>query len=517
MPRPRKKEAISPAKQSPSPDVLIVGAGLGGLSLACRLAKNGLRVEIYEKNPFPGGRAAQKKVKGYTIDLGPTFLLMPGEFEELFTYCGKKMSDVLPIDLLLPSYRLHFWDVQHMDVSSNLPHMLAEIARVSPRDAPGFLRFLEHEYHVYETVYSNFIAQSPTSILDILLSGKAFSFLHADGFHSMWDHMENFFTNPKLKLAFSFQSMYLGQSPLLTPATYSIVPYVELAQGVWYPRKGIYSIVTEIEKLARELGVKIHYGKKVREMVIENNAAVGIRLENDEVIRSSTIVSDVDLPATYAKLIDAQHRKKYSDAKLKKLEYTCSAFMLYLGVDQKYEQLLHHNVFFCENYLQNFHELFEQKVLPTNPSIYVNVPSLTNPTLAPAGKHLLYVLVPVPSNDPKNALHIDWNTEKSAFADKVIEQLEKNGLTDLKKHIRMKEILTPNEWEALGGLHHGATFGLSPTFFQSSVFRPQQKSEEFKNLYFVGSSTHPGGGMPMVLISARTCAEKLLPLFPREK
>lgn len=499
------------------PDVLIVGAGLGGLALACRLAKQGLRVEIVEKNAFPGGRAAQRKVKGYTIDLGPTFLLMPGEFEELFAYCGKKMNEVLPMDLLTPSYRLHFWDAQHLDVSSNLPQMLSEITRVSPRDVPGFLRFLEHEYHVYETVYKNFIAQSPTSLLDIIFSGKAFSFLHADGFHSMWNHMDSFFINPKLKLAFSFQSMYLGQSPLLTPATYTIVPYVELAQGVWYPRKGIYSIVTEIEKLARELGVKIHYGKNVSEIVIENNTAVGIKMTNGDIVRAPKIVSDVDLPATYAKLIPVQKRKKYSDAKLKKFEYTCSAFMLYLGVDKKYAQLLHHNVFFCEDYLKNFEEIFEQKVLPTNPSIYVNVPSLTNPKLAPKGKHLLYVLVPVPSNDPKNAQHIDWDLIKNEFAEKIISQLEKNGLTDLKKHIRMKEILTPNEWEALGGLHHGTTFGLSPTFFQSSVFRPQQQSEEFKNLYFVGASTHPGGGMPMVLISARTCAEKLLSLLAGKK
>ena len=504
-----RDKTISPSSNA-KPEILIIGAGLGGLALACRLAKQGKRVEIFEKNTFPGGRAAQRKVKGYTIDLGPTFLLMPGEFEELFEYCGKKMQEVLPLDLLTPSYRLHFWDAQHLDVSSNLPEMLREIKRVSPRDIKGFLRFLEHEYAVYESVYANFIAQSPSSLLDIIASGKFLSFLHADGFHSMWDHMDQFFTNPKLKLAFSFQSMYLGQSPLLTPATYTIVPYVELAQGVWYPKNGIYSIVTEIEKLARELGVKIHYGKSVSEIMIENNSAVGIRLETNETIRAEKIVSDVDLPAAYSKLIPASARKKYSDEKLKKLEYTCSAFMLYLGVDKDYIQLLHHNVFFCEDYLKNFHELFEQKVLPTNPSIYVNVPSRTNPKLAPKGKHLLYVLVPVPSNDPKNGQPIDWDAMKGEFADKVIEQLEKNGLTDLKKHIRMKEMLTPIEWESLSGMKFGATFGLSPTFFQSSVFRPQQASEEFNNLYFVGASTHPGGGMPMVLISARTCESKIL-------
>ena len=326
----------------------------------------------------------------------------------------------------------------------------------------------------------------------------------------MWDHMDSYFSDARMKLAFSFQSMYLGQSPLLTPATYTIVPFVELTQGVWYPKHGIYSIVTEIEKMALEMGVKINYRKKVLEIVIENTTAIGVRLENGIVVRAEKIVSDVDLPATYAKLIPSHLRKKYSDIKLKKLKYTSSAFMLYLGVDADYAQLLHHNVFFCEDFLKNFQEIFEAKTLPTSPSIYVNVPTRTNPKLAPRGKQLLYVLVPVPSNDPKNGQPIDWDVEKHAFAEKIVVQLEKNGLVDLKKHIHMKEILTPNDWEALGGMSFGATFGLSPTFFQSSVFRPSQKSEEFKNLYFVGASTHPGGGMPMVLISARTCAENFL-------
>jgi phytoene desaturase len=404
-----------------------------------------------------------------------------------------------------------------MDVTPNLSEMLREITKISPQDREGFLRFLEHEHRVYELVYQNFISQSPTSLVDILLSGKAFAFLSADGFHSMWDQMNEFFIHPKIKLAFSFQSMYLGQSPLLTPATYSIVPYTELAQGVWYPEKGIYAIVTEIEKMAREMGVIIHYGKKVSEIIIENNSATGIKLENGEIIRAQKIVSDADLPATYAKLIHAQHRKKYSDKKLSKFEYTCSAFMLYLGVDKEYAQLQHHNVFFCENYLQNFRELFEEKKLPSDPSLYVNVPTLTNPKLAPKGKQLLYILVPVPSNDPKNAQHVDWEKEKHPFAEKIIQTLEKRGLVDLRKHIRMREILTPTDWEALSGMHHGATFGLSPTFLQSSVFRPAQQSEEFKNLYFVGASTHPGGGMPMVLISARVCAEKLLSFFSGKK
>lgn len=492
----------------PQEKILIIGGGLGGLALACRLAKQGNNVELFERHSTLGGRAAQKKVKGYTIDMGPTFMLMPQEFQELFAYCGKDMRDYIPIQRLDPCYRLHFANNTHVDYYSSLPEMLQELKRFAPQDLQGYLNFLAYQQEKYDIVYHHFITQPADSIAKLTLSPHVFELLNLDGFISMWDHSAKFFSNEHLRLGFSFQSMYLGESPLATPGTYSIIPFVELTQGVWYPTKGIRSIVDGIEKLAKEMGVHIHLKSAVEEILIdENNIATGIRLTTGKIISGDKVISNLDLPATYTKLIPSTKRKTYTDKKINTLKYSSSAFMLFLGIDTDYSQLEHHNVFFSENYLHNFKQLFDTMELPQDPSLYVNVPTRSNPKQAPKGKQLLYVLVPVPIRPHRNGKEWDWNTERENFANEIIMQLEKRGLKELRKHIKMKEIFTPRDWEALGGMHLGSTFGLSPIFFQSSVFRPKQQSEEFKNLYFVGASTHPGSGMPMVLISARTCEQ----------
>ena len=487
--------------------IVIIGAGLGGLALACRLAKEGDTVEIYEKNAVSGGRVAHKKVKGYSIDIGPTFVLMPQEFEELFSYCGKNFRETVPLQSLSPNYRLHFSDSTHFDMHSSLPEAVVELKRYSPNDVQGYYDFLAYHQPKFETIYSHFISKPAQSLLKTIFSPRIIDLLNADGFISMWEHTGKFFKNENLQLAFSFQSMYLGESPHATPGTYSMVPFVELTQGVWFPTNGIRSIILEIEKMAASLGVKIHYRKPVKEILIENGKATGIALANGELVSGDVIVSNVDLPAAYTKLIPPAKRKIMTDKKINLLKYSCSAFMLYLGVDKIPDSLKHHNVFFAPDYEKNFQQLFESNEISEDPSFYVNVPTLTNPKLAPKGKHLLFVLVPVPAKPNQNGNAWNWEEKKESYANMIIQKMEARGFTNLKRRIKMKEIFTPNDWESLAGMHFGSTFGLSPIFLQSSVFRPQQKSEEFSNLYFVGASTHPGSGMPMVLISARTCQE----------
>lgn len=493
--------------------VVIVGAGIGGLALAARLAHTGYTVDVYEKNPMSGGRVAQKKVKGYTIDLGPTFLLMPREFEELFTYCGETFSNYIQMEPLSPIYRLHFGDRTILDMYSSIPEMQTSFRAYDPsnveRNFQSFLDFLSYEQEKYTLVYERFITQPANSLTNLIFSRDLPKLFTLDGFHSMWDNMELFFRDDKLKLALSFQSMYVGESPFVAPGTYSIIPFVELTQGVWYPKQGIRGLMDAIEKLAKKKGVRIHYKKPVNEIIIENGVAKGIRLENGVEIHADLVVSNLDLPASYHKLIPETTRTRYSDKKLHTLKYGCSAFMLYLGVKKDYLQLQHHNVFFANDYEKNFEEIFSNKTVPQEPSIYVNVPTKTNAKLAPKGKQLLYVLVPVPYAAEKNGAKVEWAAYKHEYSRTILDTLEKYGLTELKKNVEMMELFTPEDWEKLAGMHLGSTFGLSPIFFQSSVFRPKQKSEDFKNLFFVGASTHPGSGMPLVLISARTC-EKLI-------
>jgi phytoene desaturase len=493
--------------------VLIIGAGIGGLALAARLATKGCVVDVYEKNPFTGGRVAEKKVKGYTIDLGPTFLLMPREFEELFAYCGEKFSDHIQIEPLDPIYRLHYADQSFLDMHAALPRMRESFHRYDPSSTEenfqSFLDFLSYEQGKFSIVYDRFITKPAKSLFELVLSRDFPQLFRLDGFHSMWENAGTFFTDEKLKLAVSFQSMYIGESPFVAPGTYSIIPYVEFTQGVWYPKQGIRGLVDAIEKLAKKKGAKIHLKKKVKEILIENGRAIGIRLENGDEIRADIVVSNLDLPAAYHSLIPEGMRKKYTEKKLDSLQYGCSAFMMYAGVKKGYAKLHHHNVFFSRDHKRNFEEIFRTREIPMDPSLYINVSTKTNPKLAPKGRHLLYILVPVPYHAEKDGKKVDWNTYKNEYSRKILDTLESRGLVDLKKNVEMLEIFTPDDWETLAGMHLGSTFGLSPTFFQSSVFRPNQKSEEFQNLYFVGASTHPGSGMPLVLISARTCEERI--------
>ncbi len=495
------------------PKVLIIGAGLGGLALAARLAKQGYSVDVYEKNSRIGGRAAWKKKKGYTIDLGPTFLLMPGEFEELFTYCGEKFSDHIQLEPLDPLYRLHYADGTHLDMHSSLPSMRESFVAHDPLHGEehfrSFLDFLSHEGKKFPIVYERFIARPARSIASLLFSPDIIELFRLDGFHSMWENAGAFFSEEKLRLAMSFQSMYIGESPHTAPGTYSIIPFVEFTQGVWYPRQGIRGLVEAIGELARKKGAKIHLRRPVKEIIIEGGNAIGLRLENGEEVRGDIIVSNLDLPGAYHGLIPESQRKKYTKKKLDSLKYGCSAFMIYLGVKKEYATLRHHNVFFSTDPRTNFKEIFSTRTVPGDPSIYVNVSTRTNPTLAPKGKHLLYVLVPVPYSAQRNGEKVDWAMYKEEFVRKIVDTLASRGLTQLKENAEILEVFTPDDWESLAGMHQGSTFGLSPTFLQSSVFRPNQKSEEFDRLYFVGASTHPGSGMPLVLVSARTCEKRI--------
>ena len=497
----------------PGKKILIIGAGIGGLALAARLSTKGYTVDVYEKNAFTGGRVAQKKIKGYTIDLGPTFLLMPREFEELFAYCGEKFSNHIQIEPLDPIYRLHYADQTFLDMHSSLPRMRESFYRyhssTAEKNFQSFLDFLSYEQEKFSIVYDRFITRPAKSLAELVLSWDFPYLFRLDGFHSMWENAETFFTDTKIKLAMSFQSMYIGESPFVAPGTYSIIPYVEFTQGVWYPKQGIRGLVDSIEKLAKKKGAKIHLKKKVKEILIENGKAIGIRLENGEEVHADMIVSNLDLPAAYHSLVPETKRKKYTEKKLNALQYGCSAFMMYVGVKKEYAKLQHHNVFFSGDHKRNFEEIFRTKEIPSDPSLYINVSSRTNPKLAPKGKHLLYILVPVPYSAQQDGKKVNWNDYKKEYSHKILDTLESRGLVDLKKNVEIMEIFTPDDWESLAGMHFGSTFGLSPIFFQSSVFRPNQKSEEFQNLFFVGASTHPGSGMPLVLISARTCEERI--------
>lgn len=478
----------------------IVGAGVGGLSAAIRLAHAGHDVTVFEKNDRPGGRADVIKDRGYTFDVGPTIMLMRDVLESVFTDAGRRAGDYVEFLQCSPNYRVHFHDATSVEFTPNLPRMREELERIEPGAFQQYLRFLEFGRENYDTSVNELINRPLDGLGAYLDPSLLAAVVRVKAYRKLYPYLRNFFKDERLLKALSFQTMYLGISPYDAPATFTLLPYTELAMGIWYPKGGVHQLPKAMERLAKELGVTFRYGANVERIVPGDGAVSGVRVGGkDEAF--DVVIANADLPYTYETLIP---EAKFTRAK--KLKYTSSAFMLYLGVDRKYEELEHHNVVFGEKYRETFDEIFEQRVIPADPAFYVNRPSKTDPTLAPAGGDAIYVLVPVPHQTE----NIDWKVEGPKLRERTLDLMEqKLGLKDLRQHIVVEHRIDPDDWARRYNLAKGAAFGLSHDFGQVGALRPSTRDETFKNLYFVGASTQPGTGVPLVMMSAQIVSDRL--------
>jgi phytoene desaturase len=484
-----------------SRSIAIVGAGVGGLAAAARLAHAGHRVTVFEKNAVPGGRAGQLMDRGYTWDIGPTILLMRDVVEGLFADLGRDPADYLQLTQVDPNYRIHFGDGTSAAFTPDLARIRPELDRLEPGSFKRYLDLLRFGRHSYDTSVNEIINRPLDSVFNYLNPSLLKHVLSMKAHRRLYSYLSGFFKDERLLQALSFQTMYLGISPYEAPATFLLLPYTELAMGIWFPKGGMYAVPKAIERLGRELGVTYRYKAPVDRILQEGKQVTGVRLADGTIENFDIVVANADLPYTYQKLIpEATLPRKES------LKYTSSAFMLYLGVDRKYEMLEHHNVVFGKKYRDTFKEIFDDKKLPSDPSFYVNRPSKTDPTLAPPGGDALYVLVPV----PHQTKDIDWAKEGQPFRDRIVALIEQRlGVTDLNKHIRVEHWMTPDGWQQQFNLQHGAAFGLSHGFSQVGALRPSTRDAKFKNLYFVGASTQPGTGVPLVMISGQIVAERI--------
>lgn len=484
-----------------SRSIAIVGAGVGGLSAAARLAHAGHRVTVFEKNEVPGGRAGQLVDRGFTWDIGPTILLMREVVEGLFSELGRDPANYLELTQVDPNYRIHFGDGTSAAFTPDLARIRPELDKLEPGSFAKYLDLLRFGRHSYDTSVNEIINRPLDSVFSYLNPKLLRHVLSMKAHRKLYGYLNGFFKDERLLQALSFQTMYLGISPYEAPATFLLLPYTELAMGIWFPKGGMYAVPKAIERLGRELGVTYRYRTPVVRIVQEGNRVTGVRLADGSIESFDIVVANADLPYTYEKLIPEATLPRAD-----KLKYTSSAFMLYLGVDRKYDALQHHNVVFGKKYRDTFKEIFEDKILPTDPSFYVNRPSRTDPTLAPAGCDALYVLVPV----PHQTKDIDWAKEGRPFRDRIIGLMEQRlGLKDLAKHIRVEHWMTPDNWQQQFNLQHGAAFGLSHGFDQVGALRPSTRDAKFKNLYFVGASTQPGTGVPLVMISGQIVAQRI--------
>jgi len=487
--------------------VLIVGAGIGGMATAMRLQATGrFQVTILEKNATVGGRANIREVDGFRFDTGPSLLLMTDVYRDLFAACGEDFDAWVRLIKMEPNYAVHFGDGRSMEMSSDLPKMIAELERIEPGVTLGYYRFLEDAGKKYRIGREKFVEKNFNKATDFFSAPNLKLLGQLNALDKLYTHVSQFFKSDNLRQAFSMQSMYLGISPFEAPAVYTLLPYTELAEdGLYYPEGGIYALPLAMAAVAKKLGVVIETGWNVTQIMVKEGRARGVCVDGD-VLTADLVISNVDLPYTYTDLLD-ERPAKFAEPNWKKTPFTSSAFMLYLGTDRVYPDLKHHNFFLSSDYKRNFEEIFDAKVPPRDPSFYVNAPGRTDPTVAPPGGDNLFVLVPVPHLTDQ----MRWDEgEVARFKDKVYDKLEARGLTDLRKHVVVEQVVTPHEWRDQYNLKYGAAFGLSHGILQVGWFRPANKAPTVGGLYFVGASTVPGTGVPLVCLGAKLVTERIL-------
>ena len=486
------------------PTALIIGAGLGGIATAARLARNGYDVTVLEKNAAPGGRCNRLIKDGHRFDTGATLFLMPEVFRETYEALGERLEDHLDLRRIDPTYSVHFTDGAEIALTSDLNSLERQVEEFEPGSFGGLLRFLDEGRSHYRLALDRFVGRN---------------FLHAwDYFNPLnlkliWDlkplmrHYTNighYFKDPHLKAALSFQNMYLGLSPFDAPATYSLVQYTELAGGVWFPMGGIYRVIESLVQIAEGKGVRFLYETPVEKIEVEGKRATAVRLKDGSRIAADVIVANADLPYVYSALLPDDPEVRH----LKRLRYTCSAIMFYWGFDRVYPQFGAHNVYIAPDYKGSFETIFRDRALPDEPSFYVHAPARVDPSAAPEGQDTLFVLVPVGHIDGRAGQ--DWPEMERRARSAVLRRLAGMGMPDLEEHIKFQVAYTPRAWRSLYNLERGSAFGLSHNFLQVGYMRPHNRHARYGNLYFVGSSTHPGTGLPMVLLSARLTTERVL-------
>jgi phytoene desaturase len=479
--------------------IIVVGAGPGGLTAAMLLAYRGFKVTVCEKESHVGGRNAAIVRNGYKFDTGPTFLMMKFILDEVFEEAGRHIDDYLKCVKLEPMYRLQFEDVC-LEPTTGREAMLRQLDVHFPGNRAGYDRFMAVEKVRFQRMYP--CLQKDYASLGQYLSRDMLRALPKLSIgRSLIGVLGDYFREDKLKLSFTFQSKYLGMSAWDCPGAFAILPYVEHAFGVYHVLGGLSEISEAMAKVCRELGVNLRLGAPVKQLVLEGCCVRGVELADGEIVLADETVLNADFGYAMKHLVPPGVLKKYSPEKVDARDYSCSTFMLYLGLDKVYD-LPHHTIFFAGDYKKNISDIFQNKVLSEDVSFYVRNASVTDPSLAPAGHSSIYVLVPVPNRTAR----IDWAKEKSAFRGRVIAAMEKRGgMADLRQHIREEIVFTPQTWQDMN-IQFGATFNLAHSLNQMLYFRPRNKFEELDNCYLVGGGTHPGSGLPTIYESGRIAA-----------
>lgn len=491
--------------------VLVIGSGFGGLAAAVRMAARGHAVTIVEQRDQPGGRAYVYRQDGFTFDGGPTVITAPWLLTELFTLAGRRPEDYVRLVPVDPFYRIFFADGGQFDYSGDSARMLAEIERISrypEEDAAGYLAFVELSRRIFDRGFTDLATTpflSPGPMLRIVPD-----LIKLQSYRSVYGLVSRFVRDERLRQVLSFHPLLVGGNPFRTTSIYALIHYLEREWGVWYAMGGTGAVIDALVRLFAELGGELRLNARVSQILVENGRAAGVRLATGEALAADIVISNADVAKTYGSLLPAAARRPYTRRRLRRSKYSMSLVVIYFGTNRLYRdgasnRLTHHNIILGPRYRELLEDIFERKVLADDFSLYLHMPTLTDPSLAPPGHEAFYVLAPVPHLGGET----DWAQAARPYRDRIMAFLEEHYLPDLSRHLVSERMIDPRHFRDVLGSFRGSAFSVEPVLTQSAYFRPHNRAPRLPNLYFVGAGTHPGAGLPGVLSSARI-AEDLI-------
>ncbi|MBI4926565.1 MAG: phytoene desaturase [Anaerolineae bacterium] len=489
-----------------SKKIIIIGSGFGALGAAVRLAARGHQVEIYEKRDKPGGRAYVYEINGFKFDGGPTVLTAPFMFDDLFSLAGKKREDYLEFKPVNPFYRIFNHEGRPFDYNNDAQFTLSQIDNWNPADKEGYLRFIETTKPIFEKGFVELADKPFLQLADMLRIAP--DLIRLQSYKSVYQYISQFVKDDFLRMVFSFHPLLVGGNPFETTSIYAMIHYLEREWGVYYAMGGTAAIVDALVKLFKELGGKIHLNTSVAEILVKDERHVsGVRLEDGSIHAADDVISNADVAWTYRNLIPARYRKVNTDSRYDKMRYSMSLFVIYFGTKRRYldSRLAHHNIILSSRYQPLLNDIFNKKVLADDFSLYLHMPTYTDPSMAPEGCESFYVLSPVPNLEGK----VDWRSMAPVYKERILKFIEDHYLPNLRENIVAEHYIDPLHFEGTLNSFRGAAFSVEPVLTQSAWFRPHNRSEDFDNLYFVGAGTHPGAGLPGVL-SSSIIAENLI-------
>lgn len=479
------------------PRVVVIGAGFGGLAAAVRLQARGFHVTLLDKRDAPGGRAYVYRDAGFTFDGGPTVITAPFLLEELFALAGRRMDEHLTLVPVDPFYRIRFHDGRVFDYTGDADRMAAEVAKFSPRDVDGYRRFVEESRKIFAVGFEQLGDVPFSRAVDMIKIVPAMIRLRSH--LSVWRLVCKYIGDDALRVVMSFHPLLVGGNPFTTTSIYALIAFLERKWGVWFAKGGTGAIVQALVELFTSLGGTLRLGEEAEEIVVDGGRVAGVRLKGGATLPARIVVSNGDAPATYKRLLPAAIRRKYTNERIDRMQYSMSLFVSYFGTRKTHPDMAHHTILLGPRYRELLDDIFDKKILAPDFSLYLHAPTRTDPSLAPPGCENFYVLAPVPHLASGN----DWAREGDAYQEKLFSYLENTCIPGLRNDLATARYITPKTFAEEMNSEMGAAFSIQPTLRQSAYFRFHNKSEEVEGLYLVGAGTHPGAGLPGVLSSAK--------------